>query len=78
LSSTVQNERVSGTERATVLSLNAMVIEMTAAVVNVGVGTAAAGGLPPGFGVLSALVAAMALVLMQLNRTKQRRPCLGA
>jgi MFS family permease len=70
LSSIVQNERVSGTERATVLSLNAMVIEMTAAVVNVGVGTAAAGGLPPGFGVLSALVAAMALVLMQLNRTK--------
>ncbi len=68
LSSAVQNERVSGVERATALSLNAMVIEMTAAVLNVGVGAAAAGGLPLGFGVLAVVVAVLALIPARIDR----------
>jgi len=56
LSTTIQNQRIASRNRATALSVNAMVMELVAAAVNVGVGRAAGIGLPVGFGVLCALL----------------------
>ena len=53
LSATLQNERVVGRERATALSVNAMLVEIVSAVVNIGIGWAAAAGLRIGFAALS-------------------------
>ncbi len=63
LSSAFQNERIRGAERATALSVNAMVIEMAAAAVNVFVGRAAAAGLPVVFGILAVAVAVLSSVV---------------
>ncbi|PKL23459.1 MAG: hypothetical protein CVV47_14565 [Spirochaetae bacterium HGW-Spirochaetae-3] len=71
LSASLQNERVVGSERATALSVNAMVAELVAAALNVGVGRAAGAGLPIGFGVLAAITAAMAFLP---RRALGRRP----
>lgn len=68
LSTTLQNERVPGNSRATTLSVNAIVMELIAAIINAGFGHVAAIGLPIGFGVLSLLVAAMLLFTQSIFR----------
>jgi MFS family permease len=56
LSCAVQNDRVRGSERATALSVNAMVAELVGAAVNVGIGQAAHASLALCFGCLGALL----------------------
>ena len=56
LSALRQNESIRGAERATSLSLYAMVMELVAAVVNVGIGRIASLSLGAGFGILSVLL----------------------
>jgi len=73
LSASLQNERVVGPERATALSVNAMVTEFAAAALNVGVGWAAGKGLAVGFGALSALVALFAFMPASVFGRRSRR-----
>ncbi|GAB1457937.1 hypothetical protein MASR2M48_32450 [Spirochaetota bacterium] len=56
LSALRQNESIIGVERATSLSIYAMVMELVAAVVNVGIGRVASLSLGAGFGILSVLL----------------------
>lgn len=60
ISAAVQNERISGADRATSLSMNALVAEGTAAVLNVAVGGTAGRGLGTAFAALALLGAAAA------------------
>lgn len=53
LSALRQNESIIGTERASSLSMNAMVMELVAAVLNVGIGRASSNSIGAGFAVLS-------------------------
>ncbi len=62
LSTTVQNEKAPDNSRATMLSVNAIVMELIAAVINAGFGHVAAVGLPVGFGFLAVMVAALLLL----------------
>ena len=72
LSASLQNERVVGPERATALSVNAMVTELAAAALNVGVGRAAGAGLSICFGSLAALVAVFAFLPGRAFRRRGR------
>jgi MFS family permease len=74
LSSAFQNERVKGAERATALSVNAMVVEMAAAAVNIFVGRAAAAGLPVVFGFLAVAVAMLSSVVGIADRQARYGP----
>lgn len=62
LSTTLQNEKAPGSSRATMLSVNAIVMELMAALINAGFGHVAAIGLPVGFGFLAVMVAALLLL----------------
>lgn len=64
LSSIIQNEKAIDASRATMLSINAIVMELIAAIINTGVGHAAALGLSLAFGVLASMVAVMLFVGM--------------
>jgi predicted MFS family arabinose efflux permease len=68
LSCAIQNDRVRGSERATALSVNAMVAELVGAAVNVGVGQAAGLSLPICFGSLGMLLG-MALAGASISRS---------
>lgn len=69
LSMTVQNEKAHDSSRATMLSVNAIVMELIAAIMNTGVGYASALGLPIGFGALAVLTAALLLPARGLFKT---------
>ncbi|HUW71280.1 MAG TPA: MFS transporter [bacterium] len=69
LSTTVQNEKAHDSSRATMLSVNAIVMELMAAIMNTGVGYASALGLPIGFGALAMMVAALLLLTRSIFAT---------
>lgn len=75
----VQNERIESAERATALSLNAMVVEGVAAASNLGIGRAAEASLGRGY-LLCALFLAAALALspLYLPLARPRRPGSGS
>lgn len=75
LSAAWQNGRVRSTERATSLSVNALVIELTAAVMNVGAGRAAAHGLKAGFGFLAIGCLAAGVLLAVAVRKWRAQTC---
>jgi len=59
LSTTLQSEKAPGNSRATMLSVNAIVMELIAAIINAGFGHVAAMGLPVSFGFLAMMVTAL-------------------
>lgn len=61
LASVQQNERVIGPNRATALSVYAMIVELASAALNVGVGAVAKIGIAPAFGSLAVALAFLAL-----------------